>query len=483
MSVVSGYKPASLWKYFDEIRKIPHGSGNEKAIGEWVLSVAKQLGLKAVRDKVGNVVIYKNATPGHEKAPTIVLQGHLDMVNEKHSTSKHNFDKDPIELIEDGEWLKANGTTLGADNGIGVAAALAVLEDTKMVHGPLEALFTIDEERGLNGARSISKSALKGRIMLNLDSEDLGVFSIGCAGGADTHIDVPLKRVPATGNQVLYLHISGLRGGHSGIDIHEGRGNAIKILNRMLWQLSKLYAIELVSLNGGDKHNAIPREAFAEIVVQKKDLSKINSWLQNTLKDIRLEFKPVETKIALEIEELKGDIPKVIDQASKDRFLGLIFALPHGPLAMSRSIKDLVETSNNVAAIKFGAKEATILCSSRSSNGAALRATRDKLAAIAAMAKAKIEQPEGYPGWMPNLESPILKVTADTYKEVMKEEARYMAIHAGLECGIIGEKFPGMDMISFGPTIKHPHSPEEKVHVKSVEKFYQHLEKILKTLA
>ncbi len=483
MSVVSGYKPASLWKYFDEIRKIPHGSGNEKAIGEWVLSVGKQLGLKAVRDKVGNVVIYKNATPGHEKAPTIVLQGHLDMVNEKHSTSKHNFDKDPIELIEDGEWLKANGTTLGADNGIGVAAALAVLEDTKMVHGPIEALFTIDEDRGLNGARSISKSALKGRIMLNLDSEDLGVFSIGCAGGADTHIDVPLKRVAATGNQVLYLHISGLRGGHSGIDIHEGRGNAIKILNRMLWQLSKLYTVELVSLNGGDKHNAIPREAFAEIVVQKKDLAKIKSWLQKSLKEIRLEFKPVETKIALEMEELKGDIPKVIDQASKDRFLGLIFALPHGPLAMSRSIKELVETSNNVAAIKFGAKEATILCSSRSSNGAALRATRDKLAAIAAMAKARIEQPEGYPGWMPNLESPILKVTADTYKEVMKEEARYMAIHAGLECGIIGEKFPGMDMISFGPTIKHPHSPEEKVHIKSVEKFYQHLEKILKTLA
>ncbi len=483
MSVVSGFKPAALWKYFDEIRKIPRGSGDEKAIGDYVMSVAKELGLKAVRDKVGNVVIYKNAAPGHEKAPTVVLQGHLDMVNEKHSTSRHDFDKDPITLVVDGDWLQADGTTLGADNGIGVAAALAVLEDKNMVHGPLEALFTIDEERGLNGARSISKSSLKGRIMLNLDSEDLGVFSIGCAGGADTHIEVPVKRVAASGDQVLYLHISGLRGGHSGIDIHEGRGNAIKILNRMLWQLSKLYSVELVSFNGGDKHNAIPREAFAEIVVSKKEVARIKSWLQKSLKEIRLEFKPVESKIALEIEELKGAVPKVIDQTSRDRFLGLIFALPHGPLAMSRSIKDLVETSNNVAAIKFAAKQATILCSSRSSNDAALRATRDKLAAIAAMAGGKLSQPEGYPGWMPNLESPILKVAADTYKKLMGEEARFMAIHAGLECGIIGEKFPGMDMLSFGPTLKHPHSPEEKVNIKTVEKFYQHLEKILQTLA
>jgi len=483
MSVVAHLEPKSLWKYFDEISKIPRGSGDEKAAGDYVLKVAKDLGLKGIRDKEGNVVIYKKATPGHEKSPGIVLQGHLDMVNEKHSTSKHNFDKDPITLLLDGEWLHADGTTLGADNGIGLAAALAVLEDDKLKHGPLEAVFTVDEERGLNGARALTSDLLHGRILLNLDSEELGNFSIGCAGGADTHLALPLKRTEAKGDKVLYLHIHGLRGGHSGIDIHEGRGNAVKILNRLLWQLSREVKLELVSFNGGDKHNAIPREAFAEIVVRKKDLGKTKSWLEKAIEEIRTEFKPVENKIELTIEELKGKVPKVLEPQSMETLLGLIFALPHGPLAMSRGMKGLVETSNNVAAIKSSAAKAVILCSSRSSNSAALRATRDKLAAIARMTGVKVEQPEGYPGWMPNLDSPLLKVTMDTYKEVTGKKAVYSAIHAGLECGIIGEKFPGMDMISFGPDLKHPHSPEEKVNVKSVAKFYQHLLKIIETLA
>ncbi|HOC89910.1 MAG TPA: aminoacyl-histidine dipeptidase [bacterium] len=483
MSVVAHLEPKSLWKYFDEISKIPRGSGDEKAAGDYVLKVAKDLGLKGIRDKEGNVVIYKKATPGHEKSPGIVLQGHLDMVNEKHSTSKHNFDKDPITLLLDGEWLHADGTTLGADNGIGLAAALAVLEDDKLKHGPLEAVFTVDEERGLNGARALTSDLLHGRILLNLDSEELGNFSIGCAGGADTHLALPLKRTEAKGDKVLYLHIHGLRGGHSGIDIHEGRGNAVKILNRLLWQLSREVKLELVSFNGGDKHNAIPREAFAEIVVRKKDLGKTKSWLEKAIEEIRTEFKPVENKIELTIEELKGKVPKVLEPQSMETLLGLIFALPHGPLAMSRGMKGLVETSNNVAAIKSSAAKAVILCSSRSSNSAALRATRDKLAAIAHMTGVKVEQPEGYPGWMPNLDSPLLKVTMDTYKEVTGKKAVYSAIHAGLECGIIGEKFPGMDMISFGPDLKHPHSPEEKVNVKSVAKFYQHLLKIIETLA
>jgi dipeptidase D len=483
MSVVAHLEPKTLWKYFDEIRKIPRGSGNEKAAGDYVLKVAKDLGLKGVRDKEGNVVIYKKASPGCEKSPGVVLQGHLDMVNEKHSTSKHDFDKDPIELILEGEWLRADGTTLGADNGIGLAAALAVLEDDKLTHGPLEAVFTVDEERGLNGARALTPDLLKGRILLNLDSEELGNFSIGCAGGADTHLTLPVKRTEAKGNKVLYLHLSGLRGGHSGIDIHEGRGNAVKILNRLLWQLSAEMKVELVSFNGGDKHNAIPREAFAEIVLAKKEVETAKTWLEKAIEEIRTEFKPVENQIELAIEELKGKTPKVLDKASREKLTGLIFALPHGPLAMSRSIKGLVETSNNVAAIKTIGAKVIILCSSRSSNMAALRATRNKLAAVAAMAGAKVDQPEGYPGWMPNVDSPLLKVTLDTFKEVTGKKAVYSAIHAGLECGIIGEKFPGMDMISFGPDLKHPHSPEEKVNVKSVEKFYRHLLKILETLA
>ncbi|HNW58337.1 MAG TPA: aminoacyl-histidine dipeptidase [bacterium] len=483
MSAIAHLEPKSLWRYFDEIRKIPRGSGNEKAIGDYVMQAGKELGLKAVRDKEGNVILYKKAAPGCEKAPGVVLQGHLDMVNEKHSTSSHDFTKDPIQLILQGEWLSADGTTLGADNGIGLAAALAVLADDTIKHGALEAVFTVDEERGLNGARALTPDLLKGRILLNLDSEELGNFSIGCAGGADTSLTVPLKRVDATGAQVLYLHLSGLRGGHSGIDIHEGRGNAVKILNRLLWQLSGEMKLELVSLNGGDKHNAIPREAFAEIVLPKKQVEAAKSWLAQALEEIRQEFKPVEGKIDLTVEVLKGKTPKVLDKASKERLLGLIFALPHGPLAMSRSMKGLVETSNNVAAIKSSGAKAVILCSSRSSNMAALRATRNKLAAIAAMAGAKVEQPEGYPGWMPNVDSPLLKVALEAYKEVTGKKAVYSAIHAGLECGIIGEKFPGMDMISFGPDLKHPHSPEEKVNVKSVAIFYKHLLRILETLA
>ena len=483
MSVTAHLEPKALWKHFEEICKIPHGSGNEKAIGDYVLKVAQNLGLKAVRDETGNVIVYKKASSGHEKSTGVVLQGHLDMVNVKEPGSPHNFDKDPLRLILNGDWLKADGTTLGADNGIGVAAALAVLEDDKLVHGPLEAFFTVSEETGLDGARTLSPDAIKGRILLNLDSEELGNFSIGCAGGADSNLQLPIKRAEAKGDKALTVTVTGLNGGHSGIEIHQGRGNAIKILNRLIWQLSREVKVELASFKGGTKHNAIPDTAVAEIVLKKKEVEKAKAWLNSTLDDIRLEFKPVEGKINLIIEESKGKIPTVLDSESKEQLLGLIFALPHGPLAMSRSIKGLVETSNNVAIIDTKEKKATILCSSRSSSMPALRATRDKLAAIAKLAGAKIEQPEGYPSWMPNVDSPLLKVTAETYEAVTRKKAKYSAIHAGLECGIIGAIYPGMDMISFGPDLRDVHSTKERVDVKSVAKFYAHLLKLVETLA
>jgi dipeptidase D len=483
MSIVANLEPRLLWQHFDEIRKIPHGSGNEKALGQYVVSVAQRLGLKYSREKSGNIIVYKPATPGRESAPTVVLQGHLDMVCEKHSAKAFDFLKDPIGLVIDGDWLRADGTTLGSDNGIGVAATLAILEDTTVVHGPLEALFTVDEERGLNGARTISPKSLKGRIMLNLDSEELGVFSIGCAGGADSTIILPLKRKRAKGNALIEIHLAGLRGGHSGIDIHEGRGNAIKILNRLLYQMARKIPFELVSLNGGDKHNAIPREVKAQIVVAKNKVAAAEKWLQNAVHDVQLEFKPVEHNINITVTAINKKLPPVVDAASQEKVLGLLFALPHGPLAMSRSIKDLVETSNNVASIKSEKSRVVIVCSSRSSNGSALKATRDKLAAIVKMSGGTVKQPEGYPGWMPDLESPILKVTMDTFRSITGKNAHYKAIHAGLECGIIGEKFPGMDMISFGPTIQHPHSPEERVHIGSVGLFYKHLIRILETVA
>jgi len=483
MTALANLEPKLLWQHFDEIRKIPHGSGDEKAIGQYVVLVAQRLGLRYVREKNGNVIIYKPASGGRENAPTVVLQGHLDMVCEKHSAKAFDFTRDPITLKMDNEWLTADGTTLGSDNGVGVAAALAILEDSSLQHGPLEALFTVDEERGLHGARTISPKALKGRIMLNLDSEELGVFSIGCAGGADSTISLPIRRRRAKGTALIEIHLSGLRGGHSGIDIHEGRGNAIKILNRLLWQMSKKIPFELVSFKGGDKHNAIPREIIAQIVVAKSKVAAVGKWMSGMLPDLQLEFKPVEHDITLSVTVIDKKAPAVMNQVDQEKLLGLIFALPHGPLAMSRSIKDLVETSNNLASIKCEKSRALIVCSSRSSNKFALQATRDKLAAIAKMAGAKLQQPEGYPGWMPNLESPILKVTMDTFRTITGKNAHFQAIHAGLECGIIGEKFPGMDMISIGPTIKYPHSPDERVHIGSVALFYRHLLKILETIS
>jgi len=483
MPKITDFEPKLLWQHFDEIRKIPRCSGHEEKAGQYVVSVAKRLGLEYEQESTGNVVVRKPASKGHEKAQPVVLQAHLDMVCEKNSDKVFDFSKDAIELVIKGEWLHANGTTLGSDNGVGVASILAILEDKSLVHGPVEALFTIDEERGLTGAKTLGKDMLKGRLLVNLDSEELGIFSIGCAGGADSHMTLPIKRQKGKGDKLLKLHLSGLRGGHSGIDIHEGRGNAIKILNRLLWQLSQKMSIELASISGGDKHNAIPREAAAEIIVSSGQEAVIKNWLKNALKDIRVEFAPVEQNISLEVKEVSGPLPLVLTTESQDTLCGFLFALPHGPLAMSRAIKELVETSNNVASIRCNEKEAAIACSSRSSNAAALQAICDKLVAISRLASAKIEQPAGYPGWMPNLDSKLLKVCMDTFKQVTGKEAKYQAIHAGLECGLIGEKFPGMDMISVGPTLRHPHSPDECIHIDSVAEFHKHVLKVLEALA
>ncbi|MBN1466745.1 aminoacyl-histidine dipeptidase [candidate division KSB1 bacterium] len=483
MSVLENLEPKLLWKYFDALRQIPRASGNEAAAAQWVMSVGKELGCQVAKDRIGNVIVRKQASPGHEDARTVVLQSHLDMVCVKNSDKEFDFESDAIQLVRDGDWLRADGTSLGADDGIGVAATCAIFADDHLVHGPLEGLFTIDEERGLNGAMSVSKAWLHGRVMINLDSEELGVFSVGCAGGRDTNLLLPVKRISAKGNKALALKLYGLRGGHSGIDIHAGRGNALKILNRLLYQLNQTMPIEVACLRGGEKHNAIPREAVAQIVIQADQFRQLKSRLNAALKDIQTEFKPVEQDIQLSIEEIEKTDAKVLDKKSQEKLLSLLFALPHGPLAMSRTIKNLVETSNNVAAVACDSKAFKVLMSSRSSNMKALGATIDKLAAIAGMAGASVHQPAGYPGWMPNLDSEVLKVALDAYKAVTGKAAKYQAIHAGLECGLIGEKFPGMDMISVGPTLKDPHSPEERVHIGSVKIFYNHVVKMLEALA
>jgi len=483
MSELRGLQPTLLWSFFDDIRRIPRPSGKEEKVADYLVNFAKQEGLEHKKDDAGNVLIRQPGTPGHEDAQPVVLQAHMDMVCEKNSDKEFDFDNDEIQVLVEDEWVTADGTTLGADNGIGVAAILAVMSDKKCEHGPIEGLFTVDEERGLVGATSISTDWLKGRTLINVDSEDIGIFSIGCAGGSDTHVTLPVKRTDPKGDTVVQIHLSGLRGGHSGIDIHEGRGNALKILNRLLYQLSKNYPVELMSINGGDKHNAIPREAIAKVVMPGNNIKPAEEWLNHALASIREEFHPVEKNIALKVEQINDPAANVLDKQSQRNVIALTFAFPHGPLEMSRTIKDLVETSNNVASIKCNDNEVKFHLSSRSSNDTALQATLDKFEAISAIVGANVHQPPGYPGWMPNLDSNVLQVALDTYKKVTGEDATYEAIHAGLECGLIGEKFEGMDMISIGPTLKHPHSPDEKVHINSVQVFYNHLVKMLEVLA
>jgi dipeptidase D len=478
-SVLSELEPKLLWQHFDEIRKHPHCSKSEKPLGDYVLKVAERNGCEADRDDAGNIVIRKPATPGNENSPGVVLQGHLDMVCEKNSDVEHDFSKDPIEVLIEGDWVKANGTTLGADNGIGLAASLAVLEDDSVVHGPLELLFTTDEETGLNGAREIRPDFLKGRILLNLDSEEEDAYTISCAGGADSDIALPLKRKSAADGTALKVSMVGLRGGHSGIDIHTGRGNAIQLLARMLYDVNADY--DLVSLEGGSKHNAIPREAFAIVQVKSGDADEIKKQLQELFENIKYEYKAVEKEINLNIEAV-SDSGAPLDDASKMAFLRLIVGLPHGVMAMSQEIPGLVETSNNLAIVKTKDDVATALTSTRSSIHSALEAIRKKIETISLMSGANIEHLEGYPAWSPNLESPLLAKMKTIHKEITGKDPEIMAIHAGLECGIIGDKFEGMDMISFGPELKNPHSPDEKVNIGSVGRFWDLLLATLKAL-
>lgn len=472
-------KPELLWKHFEEITKIPRCSKSEGPAGEYVLSIAKRLGLESKKDEAGNIVVTKPATPGHENAPIVVLQGHLDMVCEKNADVEFDFSKDPIDVQIDGEWVTANGTTLGADNGIGVAAGLAVLEDDSVVHGPLECLFTTDEETGLNGAQKLKSDFLQGRILLNLDSEEEGAFSIGCAGGGDSKATMSVKRQSAKGSSLLKISLSGLRGGHSGIDIHTGRGNAIQLLARMLFHTEADF--ELVSLEGGSKHNAIPREAFAFVYTSDINVLKANLELQ--MKDIQFEFKAVEKEMKLKVESVQDQAGDPMDEDSKKRFLALVYGMPHGVMAMSQEIEGLVETSNNVAIVRCDKTAVLVHTSSRSSIQTALEATRLKNEAVAKLAGASIEHLESYPSWTPDLDSKILKTMKEIYKKLTGKEAEVMAIHAGLECGLIGEKYEGMDMISFGPDLRNPHSPDEKVHIESVGRFWSLLLETLKVLA
>ncbi|MGB9893101.1 MAG: aminoacyl-histidine dipeptidase [Candidatus Saccharicenans sp.] len=473
-SDLSSLKPEKLWKHFSEIIKIPHGSGNEKALADHILQLARNWQLEAQQDKVGNVVVRKPASAGKENSSGVILQAHLDMVCEKNSDIQHDFLKDPIQAYIDGDWVRAKGTTLGADNGIGLAACLAILEDSSLLHGPLECLFTVDEETGLTGAFKLKKDMLRGKFLLNLDSEDEGTFTIGCAGGADSEISLPIDRKKKKARNVLLIKIGGLRGGHSGLDINLGRGQALKFLARILFKAADKTKFELISFNGGSKRNAIPREAWAEAAVEKGSERAFINSLKREFEAIKFEYRVTEPDLALTIKHsVNSGYP--LSLGSQIKLINLILTLPHGVISMHPEISGLVETSTNLAIVNTEDKQATIICNSRSSVMSALEAVRSVIRAACELSGAKVTQPEGYPAWTPDLKSPLLQKMIDIYKNLFQKEPEVKAVHAGLECGIIGEKYPGLDMISFGPTIKNPHSPDERVHLGSVEKFWNFL--------
>ncbi|MDP1675241.1 MAG: aminoacyl-histidine dipeptidase [Bacteroidota bacterium] len=479
---IKGLQPSLVWKYFAEISRIPRPSKHEKAISDYIVATAAKLGLESKRDKFLNVVVKKKATPGKEQTPMICLQGHLDMVPEKNKDKVHDFLKDPIELVRSGNFLMANGTTLGADNGIAVATNLAIMEDAALVHGPLEFLFTVDEETGLTGANNLKPGFLESKTLMNLDSEELGSLFVGCSGGRNTigKWKLSLENAPR-GFVSLKLIVKGLKGGHSGLEIDKGRGNSIKVINRVLIALEKVGA-RLSSVEGGNKSNAIPREAEAVIFVPKKDLKKAAKLVELWNGIVRAELSSVEPDLQLIIEEVQVKKAKVLKKAAQLILLKTIASLPHGVLKMSADIKELVETSTNVAIIKTEKNTIELITSQRSSVASETDEALQTMNAIFTLGGAKVIHTEGYPGWKPNLASPILKVAKESYKQLYGTYPEVKAIHAGLECGIIGEKYPGMDMVSFGPTMEGVHSPDERIHIDTVEKFYNFVLAILRSV-
>ena len=483
MTFVSELEPTALWRHFDTILTIPRGSKNEDRMRGTVVAIAERAGLKHDVDSTGNVVIRKPATAGHEEAPTTTLQSHLDMVNEKNADHPHDFTTDSIIPQQVGEYLTADGTTLGSDNGIGVATMLAVMEATDLTHGPLEFLFTIDEETGLTGASELDASLVTGRQLINLDSEEEGNLYVGCAGGGESWLTLDLVTVPATRTTVtLAVALKGLKGGHSGCDIHLQRGNAIKLLVRLLWTAYLDTPFLLANVEGGSAHNAIPREAFALVAVERTCKNALLGTLETDLAAVRTEYGSVDPGIELHVDET--DTPTALwDRSTSKTVLSLLNALPHGVAAMSYDIPDLVETSINLATVKPDGNHLTVSLSSRSSIDSALESLRRQVRALSVLAGAKVQEDTPYPGWKPNLESRLLDVTKAVHTKEFGREPAIRAIHAGLEGGILGKKAPGMDMISFGPIIEFPHSPDERVQIASVGRFYRLLTATLEHLA
>lgn len=480
---IKDLKPAAVFEIFDQINHVPRPSKKEGKIRQFLLDFAAKHGIAAKTDAVGNVVMSKPASKGHEDAPTTILQAHMDMVCESNDKN-FDFENNPIKTIVDGDWLRADGTTLGADNGIGMAAALAVLTDDSLVHGPIECLFTVDEETGLTGAYNLGEGMITGKFLLNLDSEDDAEIFVGCAGGVDTTCTFHYERSMApTDFHYFLIDISKGLGGHSGGDIHLGRANANKLLARFLWNLSRKHEISLAEIDGGNLRNAIPRAAHALFGVHTSNKEEVVALFNQYVADVKDEYADIESTLEITLETRERP-EYCVDTQTTMNLIRALYCAPHGVQSMSRDIEGLVETSTNLASVKMKPENTILVTTSqRSSVESRKWDIANQVEALFDLAGAKVTHGDGYPGWKPNMKSTIMHLASDAYEELYGVKPAVKAIHAGLECGLFKEKMPELDMVSFGPTLQGVHSPSERMYIPAVERFWGQLTRTLEKVA
>ena len=476
---IKDLEPKALWSNFADLNAVPRPSKKEEKVIEFMLNFGKSLNLETFQDKIGNVIIKKPASKGMEDRTTVILQSHLDMVHQKNGDTIFDFDTQGIEMMIEGDWVTANGTTLGADNGIGVASIMALLATNEIPHPALEAMLTVDEETGMTGAKYLDGSKYEGKILLNLDTEDDDELSIGCAGGIDTNTSFTYNQVDVNSESVVFeISIKGLLGGHSGMDIDKGRGNANKLMTRILYKLKSETEVQLISFDGGSLRNAIPREAVSVIAVKSSEKTKVESAVNEFIDLLKFELKTVETHLAISISESNSKL-KAVSNTDFNKIISSLYSAPNGVFRMSPDIEGLVESSSSLARVIL--KDGSFITQSlqRSSVESTKADVANTIRAAFENIGAEVVQSGDYPGWQPNPNSPILKIMTDLYRKLFKEEPQVKACHAGLECGILGEHLPGVDMISFGPNIRAAHSPDEKVQISSVQKYWGYLLEVL----
>ena len=479
---IKNIEPVEVWSHFAALNSVPRPSKKEEKIIQFMVDFGKKLNLETITDAVGNVIIKKPASRGMETKKTIVMQGHLDMVHQKNTNTRFDFEKEGINMFVDGDWVKAKGTTLGADNGLGVAAIMAVLSSKTIQHPAIEALFTIDEETGMTGAMNLDSSILTGEILLNLDTEEDDEIGIGCAGGLDITATKTYEEVEIPENTTAFsITITGLTGGHSGMDIHKGLGNANKIMNRLLFDSFTNFGLRIAEINGGSLRNAIPRESFAKVVVKSILRASFLSETNELISQIKNEFSTIEPNLSIKIEEIPQQ-KNVVDLSVQETFLRAMYAALNGVYKMSPDVEGLVETSNNIAKVDLKNGKILIGCLTRSSSESSKLDLANSIRSSFELAGFEVEFSGTYPGWLPNMNSEILQIVSNIYRKLFEKEPKIMACHAGLECGILGQNYPKMDMISFGPNIKGAHSPDERAQISSTQKFWKLLHEILKNI-